>query len=207
MSTVANAVDTIRFRQATLADVPALRELIERSVRALSAAFLTEAQIEAELRYVISPDTRLIADGTYWVAVAAEDALAGAGGWSRRRALHGGDAYKAAGHAGDADALLDPATEPARIRAMFTHPAWARRGIARRLFELARADAEAAGFQSLVLTATMPGVPLYEALGFRVSRRYDDALPDGTHVPVAEMTRPIAREAEGPGRVARPGRS
>ena len=89
----------------------------------------------------------------------------------------------------NADELLDPSTEPARIRAMFTHPMFVRQGIARRLFETSRAAAEAAGFRSLVLTATMPGVPLYEALGFRMVRRYDDPLPDGSSVPVVEMSR------------------
>ena len=181
----------IVVRPATMDDVPALAALIQRSVRELSVGYLTAPQIEAELRYVISPDTQLIADGTWFVAVAPDGTLAGAGGWSRRRAMHGGDAFKAALPEGDADALLDPATEPARIRAMFTDPAWTRRGIGRRLFERARAEAEAAGFRTLVLTATMPGVPLYEALGFRLLRRYDDVLPDGSVVPVAEMTRPI----------------
>ena len=184
-------VGDLVVRRATMDDVPALRELIQRSVRALSVGYLTAAQIEAELRWVISPDTQLIADGTWFVAVAPDGALAGAGGWSRRRAMHGGDAFKAAQSPGDADALLDPATEPARIRAMFTDPAWTRRGIGRRLFERARAEAEAAGFRSLVLTATMPGVPLYEALGFHTLRRYDDVLPDGSMVPVAEMSRSI----------------
>ena len=189
-----HAVDAIVFRRATMEDLPALCTLIEASVRGLSTPYLTREQIDAELRFVISPDTQLIADGTYWVAVAPDGTLAGAGGWSRRRALHGGDAYKAAHPTGDANAPLDPAAEPARIRAMFSHPAWARRGIGRRLFELARGDAEAAGFRALILTATMPGVPLYEALGFRVARRYEDPLPDGSCVPVAEMTRPIERD-------------
>ena len=179
----------ITVRPATLDDLQALRELILASVRTLSAGYLTPEQIEAELRYVIQPDTQLIADGTYFVAVGPDGALAGAGGWSRRRALHGGDVYKAA-HSGSDDPL-DPATDPARIRGMFTHPSFARRGIGRRLFETARADAEAAGFRSLILTATMPGVPLYEALGFRVVKRYDDPLPDGSTVPVAEMIRGI----------------
>lgn len=179
----------IDIRLATMDDLPALRALIEASVRTLSVGYITAEQIEAELRFVISPDTQLIADGTYYVAVGPDGAIVGAGGWSRRRALYGGDAYKSA-HS-SADELLDPATEPARIRAMFTHPAFARRGIARRLFEASRAAAHAAGFNSLVLTATMPGVPLYESLGFQMVRRYEDPLPDGTRVPVADMARMV----------------
>ena len=178
------------IRAATLADLPALGVLIDASVRALSVGYLTEEQIEAELRFVISPDTTLITDGTYLVAVAEDGALAAAGGWSRRRAMHGGDTYKQS-HA-SADELLDPATEPARIRAMFTHPRFARRGIARRIFETARDAAAREGFRSLILTATMPGVPLYESLGFTIVRRYEDPLPDGSTVPVAQMTREIA---------------
>jgi len=189
----------VSIRLATMDDLPALRTLIETSVRALSVGYLSPEEIEAELRYVISPDTQLIADGTYYVAVAPDGPLVGAGGWSRRRALHGGDQYKAALAAGevgdrslgDPDALLDPVTEPARIRAMFTSPAWARRGVGRRLFETARAAAAKAGFRRLVLTATLPGVPLYEALGFRVERRYVDPLPNGAAIPVVEMSRPI----------------
>ena len=189
----------VSIRLATMDDLPALRTLIETSVRALSVGYLSPQEIEAQLRFVVGPDTQLIADGTYYVAVAPDGSLAGAGGWSRRRALHGGDQYKAALAAGDVgdrslgdpDALLDPAAEPARIRAMFTSPAWARRGVGRRLFEAARAAAAAAGFRRLVLTATLPGVPLYAALGFRADRRYVDRLPNGAAIPLVEMSRPI----------------
>jgi GNAT superfamily N-acetyltransferase len=195
MSSNDNMAVSIRVARET--DLPALRVLIEASVRRLSVGYLEPAQIESELRYVISMDTQLIADGTYFVAVAPDGALAGAGGWSRRRALHGGDEYKAAAGAahGDPNALLDPASEPARIRAMFTHPDWARRGIGRQIFAAAERAAASAGFGSFVLTATMPGMPLYEALGFRVVRRYMDRLPNGVEVPVAEMAREIRHGA------------
>lgn len=191
------SLEPLAVRLATMDDLDALRVLIDSSVRKLSEAFLTPEQIDAELRFVITPDTQLIADGTYYVATVADGTLAGVGGWSRRRALYGGDAFKAAQTSLDPDALLDPASEPARIRAMFTHPSWARRGVGRRLFETARAAAEAAGFRSLVLTATLPGVPLYEALGFQVVRRYTDLLPNGVAVPVVEMARSISRAAGG----------
>ena len=179
------------LRLATRADLPALQALIDASMRALSAGFLSPEQVQAELAFVISPDTAMIDDGTLFVGVAPDDTIAGMGGWSRRRALHGGDAFKEA-HAGEApNGLIDPRVEPARIRQMFTHPAWARRGVARRLFEASRAAAEQEGFTRLILTATLAGVPLYETLGFRIDRRYVDRLPNGIDVPVAEMSRGI----------------
>jgi len=175
---------TVSIRPATLDDVDALRALVEASVRGLSVGFLDAEEIEAELR-AVGVDTQLIADGTYYVAV-AEGSIIGAGGWSRRQALHGSDAYRAS-HGPGADAPLAPDRDPARIRAMFVHPDWARRGIGRRLFETARDAARAEGFTSFILTATLPGVPLYEALGFRTVRRYVDELPSGGKVPVVEM--------------------
>jgi GNAT superfamily N-acetyltransferase len=186
------------IRPATLDDMPQLRSLIEASVRGLSVGYLTAEQIEREVRYVTAPDTQLIRDGTYFVAIHPSDgSIVAAGGWSRRRAMHGGDAFKL--HAGpDADELLVPGRDPARIRAMFVHPNWTRRGLGRRLFETARSAAEADGFDSLVLTATMPGVPLYKALGFREERRYMDVLPDGSEIPVMEMTRPMIMPEHSP---------
>jgi GNAT superfamily N-acetyltransferase len=89
------------------------------------------------------------------------------------------------------DPLLDPATDAARIRAFFVHPAWARRGLARRLFDRCAADADAAGFRTLELSATLPGEPLYLALGFVPRERSEVVLPDGQTLPVVRMTRDI----------------
>src|SRR4051794_24248295 len=115
------------LRRATMADIPALRTLIDVSVRHLSLGFYSHAQIESTLQFVFGPDTNLIADGTYYVI--ESDGLVAAGGWGRRRTLYGGDQTKTG-----ADPLLDPAIEPARIRAFFVHPAYARQGLARRLY-------------------------------------------------------------------------
>jgi GNAT superfamily N-acetyltransferase len=174
------------MRLATDADVPALQRLIEQSVRALSEGFYSAAQIDSALRYVFGADTLLIADGTYYVMPAADESLMAAGGWSRRATLYGGDQMKSA-----ADPLLDPATQAARIRAFFVHPAWARRGLARRLFERCARDAQAAGFRSLELMATLPGEPLYRALGFTEIERLTTTLPDGVGLPVVRMGRPL----------------
>jgi GNAT superfamily N-acetyltransferase len=174
------------LRPATDADIPALRELIAASVRGLSVGYYTPQQAESALVHVFGPDTQLIADGTYYVVEAADGALVAAGGWSRRRTLYGGDQTKSG-----ADPLLDPVTEPARIRAFFVHPAWARRGLGRLLFDRCLGAAREAGFRELTLVATLPGVPLYTALGFVAGGSLAVAMPDGLELPVVAMSRSI----------------
>jgi GNAT superfamily N-acetyltransferase len=176
----------LNLRRATSADVPALQRLIEESVRVLSRNHYTPTQIESALRYVFGADTQLIADGTYYVVPTPDAGLAAAGGWSRRATLYGGDQMK-----GTADPLLDPEWEPARIRAFFVHPAWARRGLASQIFARCVREASSAGFRSLELMATLPGEPLYRSLGFLEIERLVTTLPDGTGLPVVRMRRPL----------------
>jgi GNAT superfamily N-acetyltransferase len=172
------------LRLARLEDLPAIEALIARSARELSAGYYTPAQVAALLRYVFGADTQLIRDGTYFVCEADGGVLVAAGGWSRRSTLFGADRMKAT-----EDPLLDPATEAARIRAFFVDPGWARRGLGRRLFDECRSAARSAGFRTLALVATLPGEPLYRALGFELTERFALRLPDGTEVPVAHMSR------------------
>ena len=178
-----------QLRPATAADLPALRELIPRSVRALGAGVYSPAQIESAIRYVFGPDTRLIADDTYFVVTCGET-LAAAGGWSRRASLYGGDQMKA----GD-DPLLDPATDHARIRAFFVAPEHARQGLGSRLLAASLAAAEAAGFQSAELVATLPGERLYAAHGFVAVEPVLQRLPDGVEIRFVRMRRPHLRRA------------
>jgi GNAT superfamily N-acetyltransferase len=148
------------LRTATAVDVPLLQTLIERSGIGLSAGFYTPAQAQAITHEVFGVDTQLIRDGTYFTI---EDAtrIVACGGWSKRSTPYGGDRHKAA-----PDRLLDPATEAAKIRAFFVDPGMARQGLGSMLMQHCTAHALAAGFTSLELTATMPGVPLYAAHGF-----------------------------------------
>ncbi len=172
-------------RAATHADVAAIRRLIDQSVRGLSASYYSAQQIESALRYVFGADTQLIDDGTYFVIDGGAE-LAAAGGWSRRKTLYGGDQFKAT-----TDPLLDPAVDAARIRAFFVHPAWARRGLARRLFEICEDAARREGFRAFELGATLPGIPLYEALGFVAAEPQAATMPDGETLPLVRMIRPI----------------
>lgn len=171
-------------RVATDADVPALRSLIEASVRALSAGYYAPAQIEAALTHVFGVDSQLIADSTYYAIDGPAGPMA-CGGWSARRTLFGGDQMKRAD-----DSRLDPRTDAARIRAFFVHPEWSRRGLATRLFAECERAARAAGFHSFELMATLPGEPLYAALGFVPVERVELALGDVV-VPFTRMRRAI----------------
>ncbi len=174
------------LRSATIDDLPAINALIPQSVRALSAALYTQAQIDSALRHVFGPDTRLIEDGTYFVVTTGTQ-LAACGGWSRRRTLYGGDQMKAG-----EDSLLDPKTEPARIRAFFVAPEFARRGLGSWLLEASLNAAIAAGFHTAELVATLPGEQLYAAHGFAKVERVMHALPEGLEIAFVRMRRTLA---------------
>ena len=173
----------IALRRAELTDVPALQDLIARSGPELSLPYYTTAQAEAITRHVFGVDTQLIADRTYF-CIDQEDSIVACGGWSKRRTLFGGDQVKAG-----PDPLLDPSTDPARIRAFFVDPARARQGLGRRLMRECANQARASGFQALELVSTLPGEPLYLASGFVICDRFELALPGGVQVPVSRMRR------------------
>ena len=174
-----------RVRLAAEADVPALRALIEASVRGLQAQDYTPAQIESALASVYGVDSRLIADGTYFVAEAGA-VVVGCGGWSKRRTLYGGDQFS-----GREDAPLDPARDAAKIRAFFVHPGWARRGIGSLLLAACEDAARAAGFRRCEMGATLTGVPLYRARGYAATEELGAPLPDGTALPIVRMEKTL----------------
>jgi GNAT superfamily N-acetyltransferase len=172
-------MDQLRLAQPT--DVADLETLIVRSARALSVGYYTPTQAEAAVQHVFGVDSQLIADRTYFV-IETDGRMVACGGWSRRRTLFGGDRVKS-----DTDPLLDPATEPARIRAFFVDPQVARRGLGRQLMDECITAARAAGFGALELVSTLPGEPFYLAAGFTVIDRFDLALPGDVPLPVARM--------------------
>lgn len=169
-----------------MADLAAMEALIQRSGIQLSKGFYTEQQAAAVTRHVFGVDTQLVEDGTYFV-IEREGLLLACGGWSKRATLYGGDQHKRG-----PDPLLDPATQPARIRAFFVDPAVPRQGLGRMLMEYCEREAKAAGFQVMELAATMPGVPLYSACGFESVEEMALALPGDVSVPLARMRKRIS---------------
>lgn len=166
------------IRIALAEEIPELEALIAASARGLSDGFYTREEAEAAIAHVFGVDSELVADGTYFVATAADDPaqVLGCGGWSRRATLFGSDRFS-----GRASGLLDPARDAAKIRAFFIAPQAARRGVGAALLRACEEAARKGGFCRAELMATLPGEPFYAAHGYVAE---DPVLVDCGGVPV-----------------------
>jgi GNAT superfamily N-acetyltransferase len=180
--------DPWSLRLAAAGDIPALEKLIALSVRTLLAPHYSPEVLEASLGSAFGVDSQLIGDGTYF-AVEADGEIVGCGGWSRRPATYGADRLHAR-----SDKVLNPAVDPARIRAFFVHPQWARRGIGRAILEASETAARTAGFSRAIMVATLAGEKLYEVNGYVAEERYDAPLPGGLKLPVVRMGKELRGE-------------
>jgi GNAT superfamily N-acetyltransferase len=174
---------TLSHRLAQHDDLDALKNLMEAAIAELQKPFLNQQQIESS-RTIMGLDTQLIDDGTYFI-VEANGELAGCGGWSRRATLYGGDKSP-----GRNALLLNPATDAARIRAMYTHPRHTRQGIGRLILSLCEKAARAECFTKVELMATMAGEPLYRACGYEVQEQVMDDR-GGVPVPLLCMSKSL----------------
>jgi len=172
-------------RLALQSDADAISELMRACVLGLFPQFYDERQTASAAVHIAHLDMQLIEDRTYFVHEADREIVA-CGGWSRRSKL-----YTGSGAAADDERLLDPETEPARVRAMFVHRDWTRRGLGRAILESCERAAGDEGFKKLVLGATLPGEPLYRAYGFREVERFTLTMPDGVSLEAVAMERPV----------------
>lgn len=173
------------IRHATLSDIADIERVMRESITGISSRTYDSQQVDSSLQYVAHLDRELVTDGTYFV-VEVEGELAGCGGWSRRARLYAGSG------AGQDDArLLDPAREPARVRAMFVLPRFERRGIGRKILEACESEARSAGFRTVELMAMLSGHAMYLASGYRDVERVDAKLEDGTPFPLIRMRKEL----------------
>lgn len=175
---------TLHYRLAVSADIPRLMVMMDAAIGELQRGFLDESQI-ASSRAIMGIDSQLVADGTYFAIESEEGDLMGCGGWSRRATLYGSNSTP-----GRDSHLLDPSVDAARVRAMYTHPKYARRGVGRMILTLCETAAAREGFTRLELMATLSGEPLYKAYGFRPLERVEDAT-GGAPVPLIKMEKSI----------------
>jgi GNAT superfamily N-acetyltransferase len=175
------------LRVATPDDAPRVEALMKESAAALFPRYYDERQSASAVRYVAQVDPMLLADGTYFV-LESEGEFVACGGWSRRDRLHTGS-----GESEGDSRTLDPATEPAKVRAMFVRADWTRRGLGRRIVEECEGAARREGYRQLALLATLPGVPLYLACGFEPLEEVEVMLSDGVRMAGVSMEKSIDR--------------
>jgi GNAT superfamily N-acetyltransferase len=173
-------------RIASIEDLDALREMMRRAIEKLQGDFLTPEQVAASHK-VMGLDTQLVRDGTYFL-VERGDRIVGCGGWSWRSTLYGGDDSMVSRE----PMALDPATDAARIRAMYTDPDFARHGVGRLVMRLCEEAIMCAGFRRATMMATMAGVPLYEASGYVAAEPSVMVSIDGIEVPLVRMEKRLA---------------
>jgi len=174
----------LTHRIATEADIPALVALMDLAISGPLADFLTPDQIAAS-RVLMGLDSQIIADRTYFI-IEADGVAAACGGWSRRITSYGGDHTP-----GRVPEPLTPGVDAARVRAMYTHPDFVRRGIGRMILDLCEEAARAEGYDRVELVATMGGEPLYLAAGYREIERFADDR-GGAPVPLVRMGKSLA---------------
>lgn len=175
----------LTHRLATEEDLPALNALMTRAIEHLQDGFLSPEQVKASHK-VMGLDTQLVQDRTYFL-VEEDGRLAGCGGWSFRATLYGGDDSVVARE----PARLDPASDAAKVRAMYTDPAFVRRGIGKLVLSLCEDAARQAGFARVELMGTMAGVPLYQAAGYVGVEEVLSAPIDGVQVPLLRMEKAL----------------
>jgi GNAT superfamily N-acetyltransferase len=110
--------------------------------------------------------------------------LAGCGGWSKRRTLFGADRGP-----GREPELLDPLIDAAKVRAIFVHPEFARRGLGSLILAAVEDAARAAGFTRFEMGSTLTGVPLYRLKGYVEIERIAVPLKNGEALPVVKMVK------------------
>jgi GNAT superfamily N-acetyltransferase len=178
-------MSSVVIRAATRSDFAGIAAIMRESLESFGREVYDDRQIASALLYVARPDEQLIDDGTYFVAI-ADGVIVGCGGWSRRRKVYSGSAAS-----GGDEELLDPAKEPARIRAMFVQPAWARHGIGRRILQHSEEQAAAEGFRRFQLVALRSAGGIYAASGYRSVCELPVILEDGVILECTLMEKSI----------------
>jgi GNAT superfamily N-acetyltransferase len=173
------------LRLALEEDAPVLEQLIEQSTRVLLSRHYSSVQLAVALGPVFGLDRQLIRDRTYFL-VECDGVIVACGGWSRRRAVYGGDRERPG-----QDAELSPGIDPARVRAFFVAPDWKRRGLGRLLLQASEQAIRSAGFNRIELVATVAGEPLYAAHGYDVVERSNAPLPGGLSLATVRMTKTL----------------
>jgi putative acetyltransferase len=159
--------DAVSLHAYSPADLPAVRALHALAFRQLAASHHDAAQIAAHEALIAADDYAAdVARSNLILARDQAGSLIATAGWLP----------------------MPERPNMARIRKVFVHPGWARRGLATALVRAAEQAAAAAGYPHLYVRANINAVPLYQKMGYRAEA--EGLMPaGGTELPVVYMTR------------------
>lgn len=171
----------IHIRRAGRADREWLLALQEISLHEFGRAQYDERDISAFIATIGTMDERTIGDGTLFVAT-HDRTIVGCGGWSLR-------APNKAIHPQPGALVLRPAP---RIRSLYVHPSFGRRGIARGLMAAIEADIDTAGHDCAQVSATLNSTEFFRAIGYRGRKSIMLRLPQARRFCVVAMGKWLA---------------
>jgi GNAT superfamily N-acetyltransferase len=187
---------SFRMRKATPEDIPIVQELINLSVRTLHPPFYDPTIIKLALEQVTAIDSNHVNEGNYFIveteppasSTSSSSLIVGCGGWSHRVTLYGNDI-----HTSHDPARLDPSTDAAKVRAMFVHPEWTRKGIATMLLTACEDAGLEAGFKRVELRASLQAVVFYEKQGYEKIEKINRELGGGKVLELMMMKKTLLR--------------
>lgn len=174
----------VTCRKATLADFPRLMQLQTAAFSELGRDHYSDRQVEAILMHAELLTPNIIVEGHYFVFVTANDRIVASAGWSRQTPEYE-RMMEVADHGLTANQVI--------VRSVYVHPDYARQGLGSRIMKVVEEDAFTFGFTDLVLTATLPGVPLYRHLGYQSMGWSSATLADGTVLQLLAMRKLLAQ--------------
>jgi GNAT superfamily N-acetyltransferase len=170
----------IVIRRASSADHERLIALHKASLSELASAYYDTAAIKAQIDHSGPLLGELIALDRHYV-IEFDDLLVASGGWSAR----------ASAQAWLVSNIRCPPPH-AVVRAVYVHPAWARRGFARCIMTEVEADMIANGHRQADLVATLNSIAFYKRLGYVGSTPIDLSLPHGASFHGLNMSKALA---------------
>ena len=168
------------YRKAEIQDIPGIEELMDLSISKVLGKLTNKKELEASYESM-GLDTKLLEDNSYFLIFEGNN-LIGSGGYSIRKTLFGGN------HTPNrSDDLLVPGKEPSKIRAMYTHPNWIRKGVGSMILELSENESKKLGFNKAELMATISGILLYQHRGYIVDEEIEYESRAGNKVKMYRM--------------------
>ena len=158
----------ISVRVATPDDEAMLSELLAASYAELKGTCDPHG-LDAALPLMSSANPKLLASGTYYIAE-IDGAVAGCGGWTAEKP-GSGEIVEGIGH----------------IRHFATHPAYLRRGVARRLLLHCMDEARRRDVRTMMTQSTLPAEGFYASAGFRRLGVIDVEMGPGIILPAVAM--------------------